>query len=1060
MARPNTSSSRPTYRDKKRSSGSDNYSRKSRPINASSSGSYSGSSGFSGSDSESYSGSDWDSASGTESDSGSDSRSGSSYTTPSSDSENSNSSASDDSRELPTTPAKKSNHVRDVTRSNPGASRLAMAAALALQRRKKESPKLRATMEKKKVREVDYDVNPTKLYQYIEKNMWREAAERCRNVPVDANTWVYRANKQHGLMWRMLPLHTAVLYRAPVYVLLDILEANPNGPSEPDDRKMLPIHMACRILCKEDVLRLLMKYCPTSLYSEDIKGRTPKQLLLDQKKDKSQSRSLQKVNAKNRKQLIHILEKGEDENERRGMPDQEQIPFKSSGSVATGRPQVRMRKKKFTSFDQPKGSLKATSSISSKDRYNTRDPLATRDTRTAIRDSVPAGIQTTDRSIPKNPSSARGGSVTRNRSSSRDRSVAKDSPSSMDSSSRRGRLEARNGSSDDQVEIPLRSHSKSRNDAIGRSPNSSANNATKLPPRSSKKTSQSGESKKKGRKKSDFTNDGSGSSTWDDPDKITSNQQESSDDMADISGLSEHDMGLEPSVDVSESPQTNEKVYADTNEHSDHGSSSDDSDNEYLDLESLTELWIDVEGQNPLVYEASTNAVQQVAEAGQPNSKAEKSRRKVKPLKFYEPPTELKKLLNIIQSPAEDIGAMEVQGRSGPPRSNINGTARRVNACGALKALAKKEKNRLRLARTKGVVSSVCFMLIDPDSSVEERIRCSTTLLSLCVPNQNWEPITTIHGDIFENFGNIMDNDDGKVLYNVCFSLFLLAKSEQNRNMICVNEPLTNAISRILELPDAEDSVVIDGESLEINNNLGSPSGIRYQGSPTTNNESQRGSRMCVLKSLLSIVKTQDNALIMASNHKIIAAMTNILGTMAPQENLLCVAIFTNLTRHKENCEYLVIDHPGFISTLLEIATSEDPECKKCAILALQNLSCDKICSQDFIKYPESLSIICKIASKQESNLDTRMSALHTLKNLCNEPSSMPTLVENDFVMPTLCIIAKDKKNLALQLIACDALATLSQWLYSSAESCLEKNNINIGNRPLGSMACTWDQWH
>lgn len=207
------------------------------------------------------------------------------------------------------------------------------------------------------------------------------------------------------------------------------------------------------------------------------------------------------------------------------------------------------------------------------------------------------------------------------------------------------------------------------------------------------------------------------------------------------------------------------------------------------------------------------------------------------------------------------------------------------------------------------------------------------------------------------------------------------------------------------------------------------------------------------------MAKIQENAYAMARDNTIVSALINMAGTMPPQENLLCMAILTNLTRHTDNCEFLMKKQQGFTSAVLKCATSTDSECKKCAILALQNLSCDKGCRQDLLNNPEGLSIISNLASKNEGNSDTRMSALHTIKNLCNEPSHAANLLENELIMTTLCATANDK-NTKFQLIACDGLATLAQWLYSLSETCITKNDVDIGNRPLGSMACTWDQWH
>jgi hypothetical protein len=195
--------------------------------------------------------------------------------------------------------------------TNKGGSRLAIQANLALQRRKKESPRVRAKMEANALRDVNYNDGATELYKHIENRRWREAAERCRSEPLETKIWVYRMDKRKKkVLWRMLPIHTAILYRAPVYVILDLIEANPEGPMQSDDRKMLPIHMACRVMCKEDVLRVLVKHNMETVVAKDAKGRTPRDILLDDKRDQD-SKVLKKVAERNKKNLLKILKEYE-----------------------------------------------------------------------------------------------------------------------------------------------------------------------------------------------------------------------------------------------------------------------------------------------------------------------------------------------------------------------------------------------------------------------------------------------------------------------------------------------------------------------------------------------------------------------------------------------------------------------------------------------------------------------------------------------------------------------------------------------------------------------------
>jgi len=311
----------------------------------------------------------WDSVLG--SDSTSATSQGSSYATPYSDSVELKIKYLCD---LPDRSEKTSNDPKSI-RHNPNSSPVARAAAPKPQRRKKESLKLRASIEKNKVREVNCDVSPTRLYQFITKTMWKEAAELCKISPVDAKTWVYRNQKKGGaLMWRMLPIHIAVLYRAPVYFLFDLLDANPDGTSEPDDRNMLPIHMACHIICKEDVLRLLLKHNPLSLNAEDIMGRTPLKFLQDKREDESQSRMLQKVNARNRTQLIVVLKEC--------TWQIEEVRKKTPNSVcpkAGGYPLVKVRKKKISNFDRSGGRMSDERRVVSIDRIATRNPSPSRE---------------------------------------------------------------------------------------------------------------------------------------------------------------------------------------------------------------------------------------------------------------------------------------------------------------------------------------------------------------------------------------------------------------------------------------------------------------------------------------------------------------------------------------------------------------------------------------------------------------------------------------------------------------------------------------------------------
>lgn len=154
--------------------------------------------------------------------------------------------------------------------------------------------------------EVDYDKRPTQLFYFLENRLWVKAASRCREYKNESKVWVYRLGKTGKLMWRMQPIHIAMLYKAPSFVVLDILAANPKGPSIFDDRMMLPIHMACRVVCKQDTLRILLTHYPEGLNAEDGKGRTP----LDHLKKAEDERAREKCGDVHK--LMDVLQEYED----------------------------------------------------------------------------------------------------------------------------------------------------------------------------------------------------------------------------------------------------------------------------------------------------------------------------------------------------------------------------------------------------------------------------------------------------------------------------------------------------------------------------------------------------------------------------------------------------------------------------------------------------------------------------------------------------------------------------------------------------------------------------
>ncbi|KAL3810346.1 hypothetical protein ACHAXA_003075 [Cyclostephanos tholiformis] len=151
-------------------------------------------------------------------------------------------------------------------------------------------------------KEVDYYLNPTELFRWINYRRWDGAKSRAISHPEECSTWIVsRHNTDGRILWRHLPLHlicmqkeaacsvsdecdiTAVLASRQMEHLMDVLlDAYPEGASSPDDQGMLPLHL---LLNKaegepnERCINLLLASFPNAVDIRDKFGRTPNDIL-------------------------------------------------------------------------------------------------------------------------------------------------------------------------------------------------------------------------------------------------------------------------------------------------------------------------------------------------------------------------------------------------------------------------------------------------------------------------------------------------------------------------------------------------------------------------------------------------------------------------------------------------------------------------------------------------------------------------------------------------------------------------------------------------------------
>lgn len=126
--------------------------------------------------------------------------------------------------------------------------------------------------------EVDYEKNPTTLYQLILRQDWDGVVYQTRHFDEEARVFVYRCDDQGLLKWRLLPLHCAILHDAPSNVVECLLKAYKAGAHAQDDHGMLPIHLAIKKHAPPETINLLLAAYPKCIEVANSNGYTPLQM--------------------------------------------------------------------------------------------------------------------------------------------------------------------------------------------------------------------------------------------------------------------------------------------------------------------------------------------------------------------------------------------------------------------------------------------------------------------------------------------------------------------------------------------------------------------------------------------------------------------------------------------------------------------------------------------------------------------------------------------------------------------------------------------------------------
>ena len=122
---------------------------------------------------------------------------------------------------------------------------------------------------------VDYDTNPSALYKAMQVKNWKVVMDRIDEYPDDVSTWIRRKEKDGSTRWCLLPIHAALIFKAPVHVVAKLLSIYPESGLCNDDQGMCPLHLAFRHGSNDAVLYEILSSCPDAIDAKDDKGRTP-----------------------------------------------------------------------------------------------------------------------------------------------------------------------------------------------------------------------------------------------------------------------------------------------------------------------------------------------------------------------------------------------------------------------------------------------------------------------------------------------------------------------------------------------------------------------------------------------------------------------------------------------------------------------------------------------------------------------------------------------------------------------------------------------------------------
>lgn len=405
---------------------------------------------------------------------------------------------------------------------------------------------------------------------------------------------------------------------------------------------------------------------------------------------------------------------------------------------------------------------------------------------------------------------------------------------------------------------------------------------------------------------------------------------------------------------------------------------------------------------------------------------------------------------------------------------------------------------------------------------IEARKRAVSALMNLAMPQEN--RLAVFHTpQLISNVVRVIRLDHEEARKGCCAVLAHLAKTKENRLLMVQVPGLIDAITSVVE-PKAfdapttqySDEVDDDDATYDSNNSSVTPDHEYPLHSPSTNDESTdgrkrvgssfsdseylgnsasfdsnagrrkkqtvqtasrrydtdpnthlHGSRVNVFALFSHLVKEKDNAYILARHAYLMETLVAISKLHESSAHAHAIRILANLTRHRGNSKHIVFKIKTVVPAIVKASFSQNDDARKHACFALQNLAQDKPCRQELAITDGLLSAVC-VRIRQASDPEERLSAIHTIKNLTDEPANLIPMTNTSECFATLMQIAHasdDSVSEMMQYLGCDALATLSHWFRSIATSGQRIEAAKKGLKPTRDLyvpslqIVTFEQW-